>query len=277
MSNSFTSFFINNCQWGPAFLTENYKYSIICCMERIDDLNINGLRIIQNTDYFLFGIDSVILANNIKLKKQDVMLDLCTGTGVIPIIVDAKQKCKKILGIELQKEMYDLAERNIQMNNLSERISILNMNIKDIKAIRKYLLKCTGKDTVNCISCNPPYKQIGTGIKINDSVKDIARNEVECTLEDVFKTASALLNSKGKLYLVHKPERIADLLCYSRKYNLEIKEIRFMQPQINKKPSLVLLEYIKDGGVECNIREILVQYDKYGNYSEEIMSIYKEV
>jgi len=244
-------------------------------MERIDDLNIKGLKIIQNTDYFLFGIDSVILANNVKVKSQDIVLDLCTGTAVIPVIINAKQKCKRLIGVELQQEMYDLAKRNIELNKLQDRISVINMNIKDVKRIRKYLLENTGKDTVDCITCNPPYKEIGTGLKIQHSVKDIARNEVECTLEDIFKTSSSLLNSKGKLYLVHKPERIVDLISLSRKYNLELKELRFMQPTIDKRPSLVLLEYVKDGGRECIVKEVLLQYDNNGNHSEEIMELYK--
>ena len=244
-------------------------------MERIDDLNIKGLKIIQNTDYFLFGIDSVILANNVKVKSNDIVLDLCTGTAVIPVIINAKQKCKKLIGVELQKEMYDLAKRNIELNNLQNNIDIINMNIKDIKDIRRYLLDNVGKDTLDCITCNPPYKEIGTGLKIEHSVKDIARNEVECTLEDIFKTASAMLKSKGKLYLVHKPERIVDLISLSRKYNLELKELRFMQPSVDKRPSLVLLEYVKDGGHECRVREVLLQYDDKGNHSEEIMELYK--
>lgn len=243
-------------------------------MERIDDLNINGLKLIQNTEYFLFGIDSVILANNVKVKKQDIVLDLCTGTAVIPIIINAKQECKKIYGIELQKEMFDLAKRNIELNNLNEKIHVLNMDIKDINSIRKYLIQESGKDTVDIIVCNPPYKEVGTGIKIEKTVRDIARNEVKCSLEDVFKVSSGLLNSKGKLYLVHKPERIVDLVNKALKYNLELKELRFMQPDINKRPSLVLLEYVKNGGRECHVREVLLQYDLNGDYTKDIKEIY---
>jgi len=243
-------------------------------MERIDDLNIKGLKIIQNTDYFLFGIDSVILANNVKVKKHEVLMDLCTGTAVIPVIINAKQECKSLIGVELQTEMYDLAKRNIELNKLEEKIWVINKNIKEIKDIRKYLIESIGKDTVDVITCNPPYKEIGTGLKIEHSVKDIAKNEVMCTLEDIFKTASALLNSKGRLYLVHKPERIVDLVSLSRKYNLELKELRFMQPKLDKRPSLVLLEYVKNGGRECKVREVLLQYDNNENHSEEIMKWY---
>ena len=115
---------------------------------------------------------------------------------------------------------------------------------------------------------------MGTGIKIEHSVKDIARNEVECTLEDIFKTASGLLNSKGKFYLVHKPERLVDIMCVARKYNLELKEIRFMQPNIKKRPSIVLFEFVKDGGRECIVKETLMQYNEDGTHSEEILDIY---
>ncbi|MBR5227159.1 MAG: tRNA1(Val) (adenine(37)-N6)-methyltransferase [Clostridia bacterium] len=245
-------------------------------MERIDDLNIAGLKVIQNTDYFMFGIDSVMLANTVKTGKKDIVIDLCTGSGVIPILVNAKQEPTKLIGLELQQEMYDLAKRNIELNNLEEKIDVYNIDIREIKSIRKLLMDRYGKDTVDCITCNPPYKEIGTGIKIDHGVRDIARNEVMCTLEDVFKTSSGLLKSRGKLYMVHKPERLVDLIYLSRQYNLELKEIRFMQPNIDKKPSIVLLEFVKDGGHECNVREILIQYDNNGKHSEEIMKIYEE-
>lgn len=245
-------------------------------MERIDELNIKGLKVIQNTDYFLFGVDSVILANTVKTKKNDLVLDLCTGTAVIPIIIDAKNSCNKLIGVELQDEMYKLALKNIKLNKLEDRIDIMHGDVKDIKGIRKTLLDKYNTDSVSVITCNPPYKQVGTGINIELSVKDIARNEVMCTLEDIFKTSQALLISRGRLYMVHKPERIADLICVGRKYNMELKSMRLMQPDIEKKPSLVLLEYVKDGGNECNIKNVLLQYEADGKPSKEIIEMYKE-
>lgn len=243
-------------------------------MERLDDLNIKGRKILQNTDYFLFGIDTVILANNVKCKPQDIVMDFCTGTAVIPIIIDAKRECKSLIGIELQEEMYDLAKRNVELNNLGDRIDVLNLDIADVKSIRKYLLDKYGTESVSVITCNPPYKEVGTGLKINCNVKDIAKNEIKCNLETVFKSAASLLKSRGKLYMVHKPERIADLISIARKYNMELKSMRLMQPDITKRASIVLLEYVKDGGNECKIEPTLIEFDEKLNYTKDILDIY---
>lgn len=245
-------------------------------MERLDDLNIKGRKILQNTDYFLFGIDTVILANNVKCKSQDIVMDFCTGTAVIPIIIDAKRECKKLIGIELQEEMYNLAKRNVELNNLCDRIDVLNLDIADVKSIRKYLLDKYGTESVSVITCNPPYKEVGTGLKINCSVKDIAKNEIKCNLETVFKSAASLLKSRGKLYMVHKPERIADLISIARKYNMELKSMRLMQPDITKRASIVLLEYVKDGGNECKIEPTLMEFDENLNYTKDILSTYSD-
>lgn len=243
-------------------------------MERIDDLNIQNLKIIQNTDYFLFGMDSVLLANKVKVGNKETVADLGTGSLVIPVILTAKTNAKKIIGIELQKEMYDLAMKNLQYNKLENKIEVLNLDIRDIKCIRKKILEITNKDLVDVVVCNPPYKEKGTGTTNDTKVKYIARHEEECTLEDVFKTSSKILRSKGRLYLVHKPERIADLITYGRKYNLEVKDICIMQPTESKKASIILLEYVMDGGNECNIEPVLIEYDNNGNYTKEIKDIY---
>lgn len=243
-------------------------------MERLDDLNIKGRKILQNTDYFLFGIDTVILANNVKCKSQDIVMDFCTGTAVIPIIIDAKRECKKLIGIELQEEMYNLAKRNVELNNLCDRIDVLNLDIADVKSIRKYLLDKYDTESVSVITCNPPYKEVGTGLKINCNVKNIAKNEIKCNLETVFKSAASLLKSRGKLYMVHKPERIADLISIARKYNMELKSMRLMQPDITKRASIVLLEYVKDGGNECKIEPTLIEFDEKLNYTKDILDMY---
>ncbi len=243
-------------------------------MERLDDLNIKERKILQNTDYFLFGIDTVILANNVKCKSQDIVMDFCTGTAVIPIIIDAKRECKKLIGIELQEEMYNLAKRNVELNSLCDRIDVLNLDIADVKSIRKYLLDKYGTESVSVITCNPPYKEVGTGLKINCNVKNIAKNEIKCNLETVFKSAASLLKSRGKLYMVHKPERIADLISIARKYNMELKSMRLMQPDITKRASIVLLEYVKDGGNECKIEPTLIEFDEKLNYTKDILDMY---
>ena len=243
--------------------------------ERIDDLGINDLKIIQNKEYFCFGTDSVLLANFVKSENSNnVILDLCSGSGVIPIILSAKKKYKKIFGVELQSEMYDLFDRNIKLNNLEDSIISINENVKDIKDIRKKITSIMEKDKIDIITCNPPYKEIGTGLTTNHDVKTIAKCDVMCNLEDIFITSSKLLGKGGKLYLVHKPERLSDLIYFGRKYNLEAKEIRFVYPKINKKPSIVLISYRKDGGNETKVLEPLIEYNDDMSYMYEIYRIY---
>lgn len=233
--------------------------------ERIDDLNLNGKKIIQNTDYFCFGIDSVLLANFVSSNSsKNVVVDLCSGTGVISVILTQKKKLHKIYAVELQDEMYNLLKRNIKLNNLEDCIYPFKANIKDYYLDKK----------VDIVVCNPPYKEIGTGIKNENTVKYIARHEKECTLEDVFKCSSKILKQKGKLYLVHKPQRLVDLISLARKYNLEAKNIRFVYPKFNSSASIVLVEYVFCGGNEINVLPPLIEYDEFGNYTEEILDIY---
>lgn len=233
--------------------------------ERIDDLNLNGKKIIQNTDYFCFGIDSVLLANFVSSNSsKNVVVDLCSGTGVISVILTQKKKLHKIYAVELQDEMYNLLKRNIKLNNLEDCIYPFKANIKDYYLDKK----------VDIVVCNPPYKEIGTGIKNENTVKYIARHEKECTLEDVFKCSSKILKQKGKLYLVHKPQRLVDLISLARKYNLEAKNIRFVYPKFNSSASIVLVEYVFYGGNEINVLPPLIEYDEFGNYTEEIIDIY---
>jgi len=244
-------------------------------MERIDDLNLNGKKIIQDTDLFLFGMDSVLLANKVKgTNKDTVVVDLGTGSAVMPVIIAEKNNVKRIIGVELQQKMYDLAIKNVEYNKLQDKVSVLKANLKSVDSIRKYVIEITGKDNVDIVISNPPYKKVGTGSKNEVDEKYIARHEVECELEDIFKTASKLLKFKGKLCLVHKPERIADLISMARKYNLEPKEIQFLQPTITKKPSIVLIEYVLGGGNECVVLPNIIEYDEDGKYTKDILNTY---
>lgn len=244
-------------------------------MERIDDLNLNGKKIIQDTELFLFGMDSVLLANKVKgINKNTIIVDLGTGSCVMPVIISQKNEVGKIVGVELQTKMYELAIKNVKYNNLEDKISVIKENLKNIDSIKKYLKELTKKDKVDIVISNPPYKKVGTGSRNEGDEKYIARHEIMCELEDIFKTASKLLKYRGKLYIVHKPERIADLITLARKYNLEPKEIQFLQPNESKKPSIVLIEYVLGGGNECIVLPNLIEYDKEGNYTKGILDIY---
>lgn len=243
--------------------------------ERIDELGIEKLKVIQNKDYFCFGMDSVLLANFVESnQKKNVILDFCSGSGVISFIIHGKKKYQKILAVELQKEMFGLLEKNIQRNHLENQILAYQENIKNVKAIRNQMIQQIGKESADIIVCNPPYKTVGTGIQNENIVNYIARYEVECKLEDIFFSASKLLKSRGKLYLVHKPERLVDLLSLARKYQLEAKRIKFVYPTLKKVASIVLIEYVKDGGNEAKVLEPLIEYDNEFHYTDEIYQIY---
>lgn len=243
-------------------------------MERIDELNIKGAKIIQNTDYFLFGMDSVLLSNMVEGKKTDILVDLGTGSAVMPIIIALKKRIKNIVGIELQSPMYDLACRNVILNNLDNTINTYNLDLRDYKKIKEIILNKYKKDGVDIVISNPPYKKQGTGVLNNGDVKYIARHEEKCHLEDIFKTSSKILRSKGKLYLVHKPDRLPDAITLGRKYNLELKTLRLVQPTVLHKPSIALMMFVKDGGLELNIEPSLIQKDENGNTTQEIWDIY---
>lgn len=243
--------------------------------ERIDDLGIDNLKIIQNKDYFCFGIDSVLLANFVvSNNSKNVIVDLCSGGGIIPVIISAKKKYLKIFGVELQDEMFDLLQRNISLNKLDDKIIPIHGDIKNISKLRDTIISKTGNGVVDVIVCNPPYKTEKTGIGNLNSVKYIARHEVMCNLEDIFKTSSSLLNNKGKLYIVHKPERLVDLFEIARRYNLEAKRLRLVQPNLKLKPSIVLIEYVKNGGNELIIEKPIIEYTQDGKYTQEIYDIY---
>ena len=243
--------------------------------KRLDDLNLNGLKVYQETEYFCFGIDSVLLANfvNSNSSKNNIV-DLCSGSGVIPVIMSAKKKYNKIIGVELQKEMFELLKENIEINKLDEKIIGINEDIKNIDNIKEELMQNIGCNKVDIATCNPPYKKQGTGTENENDVKYIARHEVKCNIEDIFKTTANILKSKGKLYIVHKPDRLVDLFEIARKYKLEPKTVRFVHPTSIKAPSIVLIEYIKDGGNELKILDPLIEYNEDGSYTDEIYDIY---
>lgn len=242
---------------------------------RLDDLNLNGIKIYQETDYFCFGIDSVLIANFINSNSsKNNIIDLCSGSGVISIIMSQKIKSNKIFAVELQNEMFELLDINIKYNNLEDKIYGINCNINDLQYIKVQLNQKIGIDKVDIIVSNPPYKEVGTGITNENSIKYIARHEEKCKLEDIFNVSSNLLKSKGKLYIVHKPERLPDLFELARKYKLEPKKLRFVHPYKDKAPSIVLIEYVKDGGRELKILDPLIEYKDDGSYTDEINEIY---
>lgn len=234
--------------------------------ERVDDLQINNLKIIQNPKGFCFGIDAVLLANFVTLRKNAKVVDLGTGTGIIPILLAGKSQTSHITALEIQEEVANMAQRSVQLNHLADRIHVLNMDLKDAE-----------KDLeVNCydvVTSNPPYMHPEGLLNIEDK-KAISRHEVKCTLEDVIRTASRLLKHNGKFFMVHRPIRLADIMVYCRQYKLEPKKLQLIHPTYDKKPNLLLIECVKAAKPELKILDPLYVYHKDGSYTEEIFRIY---
>lgn len=238
--------------------------------ERIDDLGINNLKIIQNEKGFCFGIDSVLLSDFAKkIKINSKVLDLGTGTGILPILLSAKTKLKKAVGIEKQKEVYEMAKRSIKLNNLENKIEIINEDILNLEKIYE-------KNTFDVIITNPPYKKKNTGIKNEDKKKIISRHETTATLEDFIKISKDFLKDKGEFYMVNRPERLVDILSLMRKYKIEPKILRFVFSNKYKEPKLILIKGIKNAKPFLKIEKNLYIYDENGKYSDEIIDIYNK-
>lgn len=240
--------------------------------ERIDDLQLNNLKIIQNKDGFCFGIDSVLLSDFAKdIRNNSKVLDLGTGTGIIGTLLCAKTNLSKIYGIDIQKNVCDMASRSIKLNNLQDKFEIININIKDLKNIFE-------DSSFDAIVSNPPYKKDNSGLKNEAETKLISRHEITASLEDFISISSKLLKHNGNIYMVHRPERLSDLFYLLKKYNLEPKKLRMVHSYVDSKPKLVLVKATKNAKSFLNIEEPLIIYNKDGSYTSEILKIYsKEV
>lgn len=238
--------------------------------ERIDELGINNLKIIQNKDGFCFGIDSVLLSDFAKsIKRDSEVIDLGTGTGIISILLSAKTSVKKIIGVEIQKNVAEMAIKSIKMNNLADKIEILNADIRN-------LVEIMNLNSYDAIVVNPPYIKNNTGLKNENKEKLISRHEVECTIEDIAKVSYKLLKDKGEIYMVHRPDRLIDIIQAFRKEKLEIKKMRLIYPKEGEAANLILIKAVKNGKPFLKIENPLYVYNKNGNYTQEIKEIYNK-
>ena len=236
--------------------------------ERIDDLEINGLKIVQNEKWFCFGVDAVLLSDFAKkMKKGAKLLDLGTGTAILPILLSAKTDYEKAVGVEVQEELCKMARKSVMLNGLENRIEILCKNIKELN-------ENFGKNTFDVIVTNPPYKKERSGIVNENIQKVISRHEIEANLEDFIKISFDLLKDKGEFYMVHHPERLTDILFYMRKYKIEPKNLKFVFSRQNKIPKLVLIKGVKNAKAFLNVEPNLYIYDDNGNYTDEFLKIY---
>ena len=240
-------------------------------MERIDDLEFKNLKIIQDTNGFCFGIDSVLLSDYAKnIKKGSKVIDLGTGTGIISILLCGKTELSKIVGVEIQKEVYQMAQKSIKLNNLENKFEIINQNITNLKDIYS-------RASFDVVVTNPPYKKENTGLKNEEEKKIISRHEVKATLEDFMQISSYLLKDKGEFYMVHRPERLVDIMSIMRQNKIEPKNIRFVCPNTQKAPNLVLIKGIKLGNPFLKVEKNLYVYNENGKYTEEILQIYNKI
>lgn len=235
--------------------------------ETLDDLQLKGIHVIQKKDAFRFGIDAVLLANFANIKKRHKVIDFCTGTGIIPFIIAGKTECNDIKGIEIQEEFVDMAKRTVEFNNLSDRINFYCRDLKDIEFLKSI-------EKVDVVTVNPPYKLQGSGIiNINDK-NAIARHEILCNLEDVIVASKTVLKDNGRLYMIHRPDRLCDIFCIMRKYKIEPKRVKMIHPTYNKAPNIVLIEGQNFGGSFLKWDEPLYVHELDGSYTKEIDKIY---
>lgn len=235
--------------------------------ETIDDLQLKGLNLIQKKDGFKFGIDAVLLSDFACVKNKHRVMDLCTGTGVIPFLIYGKYEPASVYGLEIQEDMVEMAERSSKLNSLEQKVFFLNEDLKNIEYLKKL-------EKFDVVTVNPPYKLNNAGIINPNDKLAIARHEILCNLEDVIYSARILLKDNGRLYMIHRPERLADIFTLMRKYKIEPKRVKMIHPKMGKAPNIVLVEGQRDGGAYLKWDAPLYVYDDDGKYTKEINSIY---
>ncbi len=235
--------------------------------ETLEDLHLKGLYIIQKKQGFRFGVDAVLLSDFAQVKRKETVMDFCTGTGIIPLLLYGKKEPLSITGIEIQEEFMEMAKRSVTFNGLDQKISIIKEDLRNLDQLR-ILPK------VEVVTVNPPYKKEKSGILNEQDSLTIARHEVALNLEDVMKAASLCLKDHGRFYMIHRPERLVDIMVLMRTYHIEPKVLRMVYPNAKKSPTMVLIEGRKGGNAFLKVMEPLMIYDLNGTYSDEIRRIY---
>ncbi|AZR74419.1 hypothetical protein BBF96_14095 [Anoxybacter fermentans] len=235
--------------------------------EELHTLIENELYILQRQDQFRFGIDAVLLANWVKVRRSDKVVDLGTGSGVIPLILAYKRKPQQVIGIEIQKQMAQMAKRSVILNDFENLVEILHWDLRRIKEVMPPN-RCT------LVVSNPPYFPLGRGKLNPNDAKAVARHEVYCTLSDLIEAAAYLLGTRGRFAFVHRAERIPEIFQQLTARGMEAKLMRLIQPRINQSPNLVLIEAVKGAKPGIKIEPNLVIYDQSGNYTSEVIEMY---
>ena len=237
--------------------------------ERLDDLQLKGLSIIQNPSGFCFGVDAVLLSDFAKAKSGAHIVDLGTGNGILPLLLSAKTRGTRITAFEIQEDVADMARRSVAYNGLDSRIQII---ADDLRRAFKHL----NKSSVDVVVSNPPYVAGGGGLVHPRDAKAIARHEIHFTLEDVIRTASLLLKPGGAFYMVHRPSRLPDMVELMRRWKLEPKALRFVHPRRGQSPNILLIKGVRGGGAEMCVAPPLYIYSDEGGYDPEVLEIYRQ-
>lgn len=243
------------------------QHSLVHENERLDELHRNGYSIIQDPARFCFGMDAVLLSGFARAKEKERVLDLGTGTGIIPILMEAKTKADHFTALEIQKESADMARRSVLYNHLQEKINIVTGDIKDASTI-------FGASSFEVITTNPPYMIGNHGLQNESAPKAIARHEILCTLDDILLQSAKLLCPNGRFYMVHRPFRLAEIFCKMSAYKIEPKRMKLVYPYIDKEPNMVLIEGLLGGKPRLTVEKPLIVYQKPGVYTDEIYDIY---
>ena len=235
--------------------------------ERLDDLQRNGYQIIQKKDGFCFGMDAVLLSGFAAVKPGEKAIDLGTGTGIIPILLEAKYEGEHYTGLEIQDEVAEMAARSVALNHLEEKVSIVKGDIKEASRL-------FGAASFDVVTSNPPYMNDAHGLKNPDLPKAIARHEVLCTLDDVAREAAKLLRPGGRFYMVHRPHRLIEIITALTKYKLEPKRMKMVHPFVDKEANMVLIEAVRGGKSMIKVEAPIVVYREPGVSTQEIYDIY---
>ena len=236
--------------------------------ERIDDLQRNGYRIIQNKDCFCFGMDAVLLSSFAKAQKNEQVLDLGTGNGVIPILMQAKNPdAAGFTGLEIQAVSANLARRSVELNGIGEAVKIVQGDIKEASTI-------FGGASFNVVTTNPPYMSESHGLTNPTGHKAIARHELKCTLDDVLKASAKLLKPGGHFFMVHRPSRLGEIMSKMTACRIEPKRMQLVYPYVDKEPNMVLIEGTRGGNPGMKIEKPLIVYKEVNVYTEQLLENY---
>ena len=235
--------------------------------ERLDDLQRDGMYIIQNPKWFCFGMDAVLLSAYAKVKEGEKCLDLGCGNGIIPLLLSGRTKGSSFTGLELQKDIAEMAKRSVAYNEKEDKVHIVQGDIREATSIFEAA-------SFDVVTSNPPYMNQGHGLKNPNMPMAIARHQILCTLEDVIRQTANLLKPKGRFYMVHRPFRLAEIFVIMNSYRLEPKRMQLVFPFADKEPNMVLIEGVKDGNPMLKITPPLIVYRPDGTYTDELLALY---